>query len=187
MKKFLNNRVLPIVCALSILISLCVVLVSAEWVHDRDVEDTKSVAHWESLLIEPANMEVYVEAFGSGASMTVADVFWNIVNRVVYGGPLGEVGLDELEILCDQYSRFFNQPMGDSFAEQVFNGSKELANDIIAYVFLGKLSLTFEVRDCGSSGFKRIYCPELDAWVVSSIGRYAYVNKAHIDTSGGNQ
>lgn len=187
MKKFLKNRILPIVCALSILISLCAVPASAIWDTSRDVPDIDSVSLWEDALVQPPNMQLYANALFGGASVTVADVFWNLVNRVVRGGPLGEVGIDELQTLCAQYSRFFNQPMGESFAGQILNGSVEMANDIIAKAFLGKFVLTFEVRDWGTAGMKRIYCPEMDAFVVSSNGFYAYAYSAHLDTSGGNQ
>ena len=186
MKKFLNNRVLPLVCALSILVSLCVVPVSAVWDTDRDVLDIDQVSIWNSKLVQPANMELYVEAFGAGASFTVSDIFWNLVNRVVNGGSVGEVGIDDLESLCVKYNEYFNRPLGDWFGDQILKGSQELASDIIAQAFLGKLSLTFETRSRGTSGMKRIYCPEVDAWVVNSAGQYAYVNEAYLATSGGN-
>ena len=189
--KFLKNRVLPVVCALSILAFAVVVPVSADWVTSRDVRDDDSVEHWEAKLVPISNLELYIKFasnFGElSGTATVKDVFWNLVNRVVLGHEVGEVGIDDLEILCAQYNNYFNRELAESFGEQILSGTHELMNDILATVFFGKPSLTFEVRSWDTSGMQRIYCPELDAWVVSSNGRYAYANEAYLDTSGGNQ
>ena len=71
MKKFLKNRILPIVCALSILISLCAVPASATWDTSIDIPDTASVALWEDALVQPPNMQLYVNALFGGASARV--------------------------------------------------------------------------------------------------------------------
>ena len=47
MKKFLKNRVLPFVCAFSILVSVCVIPAAAEWDVDFDDRDDESVEQLE--------------------------------------------------------------------------------------------------------------------------------------------
>lgn len=187
MKKFLNHRVLPFVCALSILISLCVVPVGASWDTSRDVEDFDAVYDLEAKLRVPSGFEALGEIFDIRFSGSVADLFWEFVDNVVLGGPLGEVGVDELSSVASAYSAYFNRPVQDTFYKQLVSGGQDIATNVLSFVLFGKMGLTFELRSCGTSGMTRIYCPELDAWIVSSTGRYAYVNEAHVDTSGGNQ
>ena len=185
--KFLKNRVLPFVCAFSILISLCIPFASADWDPNRDVSDPDAVTDLESKLMVPADFSLLGEIFGIEGSVTVSSLFWNFVDAVVYSGPVGEVGIDELSAIASKYSSYFNRPVQDTFYKQLVSGSQDIASNVLAFVLFGKMSLTFETRSCGTSGMTRIYCPELDAWVVSSTGRYAYVNEAYADTSGGNQ
>ena len=58
MKKFLKNRVLPVVCTLSILISLCSVPAFAAF--EPGFRDTSSVESWEARLVPVSDMKLTV-------------------------------------------------------------------------------------------------------------------------------
>lgn len=172
--KFLKYRILPIVCVLLILASSCVTSALATWDTSRDILDSETVGYWEACLTTPAHLTAYQTVLGN---TSVSDLFWNIVDTMI-GLNVGEVGIDDLEELCAQYNYCFNRPNAESFLQQLHSGSQEFLNDIVSLAFLGVVP-TFEVRSWGTSGFQRIYCPELDAYVVSSTGRYAYANEAY--------
>jgi len=187
MKKFLKNRVLPFVCAFSILVSVCVIPAAAEWDVDFDDRDDESVEQLEAQLMVPADLDLMVKFFGLEASATVGDVFWHIVNKMVLvPDSTGEVGYDQLDAICKHYNFCFNRPLSETFFGQIVSGTQEVVNDLVSVAFFGEI-VSFEIRPWGTSGYYRIYIPELDAYVVSSNGRYAYTPIGGGDTAGGNQ
>ena len=188
MNKVLKYRVLPFVCAFSILISMCVVPASAEWDIAFDDPDMESVDQITASLLVPANFQIVLEKFGVSAGTSVGDFVWSMIDRVVLhpAENVGEVGLDVLHSLCSQYNFYFNRPIAETFAGQLVSGTQELGNDCISLLFFGEV-VSFVVKEWGTSGYYRIYCPELDAYVVSSNGRYAYTPIPTADMAGGNQ
>ena len=185
MKKFLNYRVLPIVCALSILISLCVVPVSASF--DNGFRDYDSVADWEARIHSPGDafLELAGIYFGLETPNT-ANVFWALVDTAVMP-EIGEVGSERLGQLCAAYESAFDRPMGDSFFSQIVEGSKEVFSNTVAYMFLGTSNLNFVVEQHPSSGLLRIKETTTGLWVVSSSGAYPYCESgSNLATSGGN-
>lgn len=185
MKKFLNCRFLPIVCALSILISLCVVPVSASF--DDGFRDYGSVADWEARIHSPG--DAFLELAGAWFNLqtpNTANVFWALVDSVVMS-EIGEVGSERLGQLCASYESAFDRPMGDSFFSQIVEGSKEVFSNTVAYMFLGTSNLNFVVEQHPSSGLLRIKETTTGLWVVSSSGAYPYCESgSNLATSGGN-
>ena len=171
MKKFLNNRVLPIVCALSILISLCVVPASAaEGFGATDALDTSSVSAWTSTLHNPVTAFLESYALTKGIAATASDVFWNFVDAVVVPSECGEIDYDGLVKLCSHYNSVFNSVDG-SIVESILGEARAFITNSLALT-LGVGAVRFEVRECGTSGLFRICEVNNNLWVVNSRGQY---------------
>lgn len=192
MKKFSFRSVLPLICTFSILVSLAVGSASAAWDSTRDVRDDESVSDiqacmtissgWSATLFKPL-----LEKLGFDASVSAQKVAWSLIDTAVNGGGLGEVSLATLNQLAAQYTSYFNGSPADNFVLQIVSGTGDVLRNALCKIVFNKMSLTFEVRSWGTSGFMRIYCPDLDIFVTSSTGRYAYANEAHLESSGGDR
>ena len=109
MKKFINNRVLPIVCALSILISLCIPFASAASGYGfDDTLDKETAQQWYSYLNAADNRPIDLLASYFGIDSEVPSVFFRIIDGVV-GNKYGEVTREELDRLATQLNAWFGQ------------------------------------------------------------------------------
>lgn len=170
MKKLLKNRVLPIVCAVSILASVC--SVSAFSAFDPGFADTGSVMEWESEINSPGASLVDVIAQRLGVGAVYTETFWGFVDACVT--PVGSVSQGDLEGLCSKFNATFNRPVGESFFSQLFEGSADIYSNTISALYLGNMNLHFEIQQHPASGFYRIKETTTDIWVVNSVGYYPY-------------
>lgn len=170
MKKLLKNRVLPIVCAVSILASVC--SVSAFSAFDPGFADTGSVMEWESEINSPGASLVDVIAQRLGVGAVYTETFWGFVDSCVT--PVGSVSQGDLEGLCSKFNATFNRPVGESFFSQLFEGSADIYSNTISALYLGNMNLHFEIQQHPASGFYRIKETTTDIWVVNSVGYYPY-------------
>lgn len=192
MKKFIKNRVLPIVCALSILISLCVIPVSAVMTMPDEYRDYGCVDDWNARISNPGstvlnNISLGFKDIGVTASLDYKGMFWSLVDPMIMR-RFGEVGIADLRELCDTYNTVFDRPLGETFFSQAALGTKEVLSDSLGFLFLGSLDVQFDIVEHPVTGFLRIYEVNSGLFVVSSSGTYPYVDPTvGVDSSGGNQ
>ena len=188
MKKFLNYRVLPIVCALSILISLCVVPASAAGtVGDTSGLDSSAVSDWTNHISNPIADFVSIMAQRFGCSATGNYVFWHIMDGLLNAYGVGEVKYDDLVQICDQINSYFvGNPVSDLYSD-VIDKALVYAGKTLS-VCLGLGSVHFEVVEPSpTAGYWRIQDTVSGFWLVNSKGQYpcAEVSSAGV-ISGGN-
>lgn len=171
MKDFLVNRVSPFICAFSILISLCVIPVSADF--DHAFADSGSVLNWEARINSPASSIIDVIAQKMEVESVYTKTFWGFVDRAV-APHVGSISMGELQAICSNYNQTFNQPLGETFFGQLFRGTADIYSNSIAGLYLGNMSLNFDIQKHPSSGLYRIKETTTDLWVVTSVGSYPY-------------
>lgn len=189
--KFLRNRVLPLVCALSLVISICVVPASAVMVMPDGFRDTELVNDWNAKIRDPgstaiSNLSAAFGELGVQVGLNYQDMFWSLVDPVVMS-CFGEVGIEDLQACVDRYNTVFDRPLGETFFSQLVSGTKEVLTDSLGYLFLKNFNVEFEIEQHPSSGLYRIYEKNTGLFVVSSSGAYPYFDPASGAASGGNQ
>lgn len=169
--KFLRNRVLPFVCIFSLVISLCMVPVSAaSGVGATDALDDESVTAWSSIIHNPVADFVGALASVIGVAADSQTVFWGFVDQVVAPQECGEIAYDDLVRICNHYNSVFNSVDG-SIVEGILGEARAFMTNSLS-LCLGIGEVCFEVREWGTSGYFRIVEVNNNLWVVNSKGQF---------------
>ena len=184
--KFLKNRGLPVVCVLSILLSLCAVpSYAASGIGSTDALDLDSVGAWESVVQNPVVDFVGALAAEFGVPADSVAVFWGFVDRTVSSSGIGEMSYDDLAIICERYNAFFQTRDAEPIEFIIGEGKRFLNNSLSLCLGIGEVN--FEVREWGTSGYFRICETNNNLWVVNSSGQYACAPVTESGTTtGGN-
>ena len=184
MKNFLCRRVLPLICVAALTLPLCCVAASAAWDPEEDESDLYSVAAWESALTLPqslaVDLSVYIKGFYAGGSVAPVDIFWQFIDHYIELSGRGEVSLAELHSLCEAYNDVFNSKPTVSPLMQIILDGRAFGNDLFSIMMLGKV-VDFTVRYDSDLGVYRIYCEDVAAYAVDSLGRYPYAKGSDRD------
>lgn len=173
MKKFINNRVLPIVCALSILISLCIPFASAASGYgsyeDTESRDMESVYAWDAHLraTDARPIDVLASYFGVDTEEPV--VFFRLVDGVV-GDKYGEITREELDRLAVQLNSWFGK-VAISDLYNFIDVSATYAKWTLATCF-GLPNVDFQVVEGSPAGYYRIQDTVSGLYVVNMGGMY---------------
>lgn len=170
MKKFLNHRVLPFVCTLSILVSLLVVPASAASGVGKDTgKDTANRDAWASYIT--STDPVFGDLFSKHFNVDVGyRIFFRIIDDVV-GRRYGEVDLDELNTICVQLNEAFcNKLISDLYS--FVDVTSAIANYTLMTCFRIP-NMRFEVVAGGATaGYYRIKDNVSGLYVVNAVGLY---------------
>lgn len=170
MNKFIYHKVLPFVCALSILVFLLVVPASAASGVGKDTgKDTANRDAWASYIT--STDPVFGDLFSKHFNVDVGyRIFFRIIDDVV-GRRYGEVDLDELNTICVQLNEAFcNKPISDLYS--FVDVTSAIANYTLMTCFRIP-NMRFEVVAGGATaGYYRIKDNVSGLYVVNAVGLY---------------
>ena len=165
---------MPVVCALSITISLVPVQAfAASGIGSTDALDTPAVAAWEAAIDNPVSeaIDILGGKYGlTGGVFDSSDVFWAAVNGVLRADKVGQITVEELESLCATFNAYFGDYASTSLFNDIVNELRAVGTNSLALA-LGLGAVRFDVQEA-PSGLYRIVEVNQGLWVVNSKGQY---------------
>lgn len=188
MKKIICNRVLPFCLVIIIAFSSLPIRANAVGVGDESSLDLDSVSAWSSHISNPIADFVNVIAQRFGCDPTAQYVYWHVIDGILGSLGVGEIGYDELVILCNQLNSWFiGNPVSDLYSDAIDKSLVYASKTLSACMGLG--NVRFEVvQPSPTAGFYRIQDSVSGLWLVNSKGQYPCAEIAPEGAeSGGNQ